>query len=238
MNEKLFNGKTEYYEQSRPSVSQEAIDYLFSLIPSGAVFADIGAGTGKFTSLIAERGNTIFAIEPNNDMHRVLSKKLYGFSNVTIFNTSAEATGIPSKSVDVVVTVTALHWFDLEKFRKECLRILKPNGIVFVIYNSQKDELRKVSMTPSNNTATEKFFNGKYVSVEFPNPMLYPGEKFIAYHLSHTAAPKPEDECYTTYLKGILEQFDRNSTNDRYLFDFVSVLYYDTDFFRHYSDEV
>ena len=169
-------------------------------------------------------------------MHRVLSKKLHDMPNVTILNTTAEATKIPSKSIDAIVAVTALHWFDLEKFRKECLRILKPNGIVFVIYNSQKDELKKVSMMSSNTTATEKFFNGRYVTVEFPNPMLYSREKYIAYHLSHASAPKLEDARYITYMKDILEQFDRSSTNGKYLFDFVSVLYYDEKFNHHFNE--
>lgn len=235
MNEELFNGKTEYYEKSRPVVSKEAVDYLCSLVPSDAVFADIGAGTGKFTSLIAERGNLIYAVEPNIEMHSVLTKKLGAYSNVIIFNTSAEATGIPSKSVDVVVTVTALHWFDLNQFCTECLRILKPDGVVVAIYNSRKDELKKKSRNHSVKTATDIFFDQKCETVEFLNPMLYSREKYIAYCLSHSTAPKPEDEYYCSYLENINAQFERNSINDTYLLDFVSVLYIDRDFIRNHS---
>ena len=77
MNEQLFTGKSGYYEMSRPKVSQSAVDYLCSIVPPDAVFADIGAGTGKFTSLIAERDYAIYAVEPNSEMHMVLKNKLH-----------------------------------------------------------------------------------------------------------------------------------------------------------------
>ena len=160
MNDHLFDGKVEYYEKSRPLVSQEAVKYLYSIIPSNAVFADIGAGTGKFTSLIADQGNLIFAVEPNIEMLSILTKKLQRYHNVKAIAAKAEDTMILDHSVDVVVTVTALHWFDLNAFRSECLRILKPGGIVVAIYNSQKNELRKKSDSYYCNTATDIFFEG------------------------------------------------------------------------------
>lgn len=237
MNEELFNGKTEYYENSRPAVCKNAVDFLYNLLPSNAVFADIGAGTGKFTSLIAERGNVIYAVEPNVEMHSVLTDKLGNYSNVKILNTSAEKTEIPSNSVDIVVVVTALHWFDLERFRAECLRILKPEGFVVVIYNSRKSELQKQANRPSEKTATDIFFDEKYEMIKFPNQMLYSCEQYISYHLSHASAPTPKDENYDTYLKRIISNFKQNSINNSYLFDFVSVLYIDKDFIKNHSQK-
>ena len=75
-----FTGKAQAYAEARPGYPDEAIEYICSLAPKNAVFADIGAGTGKFTSLIARSGNKIFAIEPNEDMrelpHSVSSMKM------------------------------------------------------------------------------------------------------------------------------------------------------------------
>ncbi len=161
MNEELFTGKTNFYEMARPKVSKEAVDYLCSLLPEDAVFADIGAGTGKFTSLIADRGYRIYAVEPNNDMYAVLYNKLSKYSNVELLNKSAEKTGILTGSVDAIVVVTALHWFDLEIFKKECLRILKPNGMVVIIYNSRKSELKKIDVHSKKLLLI--FFGGRIV---------------------------------------------------------------------------
>lgn len=229
MNEQLFTGKAEYYEKSRPMVAKDAIDYLCSIVPPDAVFADIGAGTGKFTSLIAERGYFVYAVEPNEAMYSVLYDKLKKISNVNIIFSSAENTKIPSHSVDAVVAVTALHWFNLDMFRAECLRILKPNGLVIAIYNSRREELRN-NIGNSSKNATQIFFNAKYQIVEFPNTKYYSYDEFVAYHLSHTTAPKPEDDAYKQYLKELDLTFKKYNIAGRYRFDFVSVLYFDREF--------
>jgi SAM-dependent methyltransferase len=48
---------------------------------------------------------------------------------------TAENTTLKDGIADFVTVAQALHWFDIEKFRAECKRILKPNGKVFVVYN-------------------------------------------------------------------------------------------------------
>lgn len=227
MNTQLFNGKMEDYERGRPEISHDALEYICSIVPENAVFADVGAGTGKFTSLIVERGYFVYAVEPNDDMRTVLAMKLQRASNIKILGTCAENTEIPAKSVDVIVAVTALHWFDLNDFKKECHRILKPEGVVIVIYNSRKTELRKVANDPTAKMMTKDFFNEGCEVVEFPNPQYYPRDNFIAYHLSHSSAPNPKDQMYSYYLKELNKQFDQNSINDKYFFDFVSIIYYD-----------
>lgn len=234
MNEELFTGKTNFYEMARPKVSKEAVDYLCSLLPEDAVFADIGAGTGKFTSLIADRGYRIYAVEPNNDMYAVLYNKLSKYSNVELLNKSAEKTGILTGSVDAIVVVTALHWFDLEIFKKECLRILKPNGMVVIIYNSRKSELKKIDVHSKKLLLI--FFGGENCDVfEFKNEQLYSREEFVAYYLSHSSAPNEGDEEYPAYVKEINALFDKNCTDDSYIFDFVSMLYIDKKFVEHNS---
>ncbi|MDR0294063.1 MAG: hypothetical protein LBH95_07930 [Oscillospiraceae bacterium] len=50
MNTDLFTGKAQAYASARPGYPDKAMAYIRSLCPPGAVFADIGAGTGKFTA--------------------------------------------------------------------------------------------------------------------------------------------------------------------------------------------
>lgn len=230
MQTQSFDGKSQQYEMGRPEVCLDALEYLLSIIPTNAVIAEMGAGTGKFTSLIAERGYNIYAVEPNDEMRKVLSDKLHKFPNVMILNTCAECTNIPYQSVDVVVAVTALHWFDLNAFRIECHRILKPGGIVVAIYNSRKSELLKVANDPTAKMETKEFFKGKCDIVEFPNPLYYTIDKFIAYHLSHSSAPRPSDHDYITVINNLNSKFNNHSINGKYLFDFVTIMYISNDF--------
>ena len=55
MNTEAFTGKAQAYTNARPGYPDEATEYICSLVKPDAVFADVGAGTGKFTSLIALR---------------------------------------------------------------------------------------------------------------------------------------------------------------------------------------
>ena len=47
--------------------------YIASLMPSDAVVADIGAGTGKFTVPLAQAGFEVLAVEPDADMRGELA---------------------------------------------------------------------------------------------------------------------------------------------------------------------
>jgi len=68
MNTKLFSGKAQAYADARPGYPDAVLEYIKSIVPTNAVFSDIGAGTGKFTALLAKGGYTIYAVEPNNDI--------------------------------------------------------------------------------------------------------------------------------------------------------------------------
>lgn len=90
MNTEKFTGKAAYYAQARPGYPETAIDYICALAPTNAVFADIGAGTGKFAELLAKRGYELFAVEPNADMREQLAETLKSFPNAKIVDGTAE----------------------------------------------------------------------------------------------------------------------------------------------------
>jgi len=135
MNTEAFTGKAEAYNKARPGYPEEAIEYIRSLVPPNAVFADIGAGTGMLTEQIAKGGHTVYAVEPNDDMRRILAITLAAYPNAEIVIGTAEETTLSDNSVDVVTCAQALGWFDLKVFRDECRRIGKRNAIVIAIHN-------------------------------------------------------------------------------------------------------
>ena len=206
MNTEVFTGKAEFYAKGRPGYPDTAMDYIISLVQQKAVFADVGAGTGKFTQLIAKRGVPIYAVEPNADMQEQLTAVLAPFVNTTIITGSAEATTLPDSSVNAIICAQALHWFDPGEFLKECKRIGKPDSIAIAVYN----------ITPGGNNAArhdravQAFFKNPTIR-EFPNPIFYTREKWLIYMTSHSHNPLPSDPNYAAHINEMNEIFDRES---------------------------
>jgi ubiquinone/menaquinone biosynthesis C-methylase UbiE len=105
--------------------------------------ADIASGTGIFTRLLLENGNSVFAVEPNPEMQEMGMHQLKSYDRFVPVAGTAEETTLGSGSVDFVTAAQAAHWFDLPRARAEFTRILKPQGWCVLIWNE-----RLTSSTP------------------------------------------------------------------------------------------
>src|SRR5216683_824394 len=129
-----FSDRVENYVRYRPGYPAEVLDLLRAecgLRPSHTV-ADIASGTGAFTRLLLENGNSVFAVEPNAAMREMGIAQLESFGSdrpVSVAGT-AEETTLRSASVDFVTAAQAAHWFDLPRARAEFARILRSGGPV------------------------------------------------------------------------------------------------------------
>ncbi len=139
---KRFSDRVEDYVKYRPGYPSELADYLHSRwgLDSGAVVADVGAGTGISSSLFLRRRHPVFAIEPNTEM-REKAIELLGMQPLfSALNGTAESTGLDDETIDLIVAGQAFHWFDQVATRKEFQRILKPGGVVALIWNERLTE--------------------------------------------------------------------------------------------------
>lgn len=203
-----FTGKAEAYAKGRPGYPKAVIDTIVGLKPKDVVFADIGAGTGKLTVKLAERGYSVFAVEPNADMRKQLVLTLAPYSNVKIIEGTAETTTLPDHSVDVLTVAHALHWFNLDAFRLECRRIVKPGGLVMAIYNLTPGG----KMIHVSKKVTDAFFTDP-ATWEIPNDMEYTRENWLAYIASQEEYPMPTDPGYDAHIAAINAAFDRDSVD-------------------------
>ena len=206
MNLDNFTGKAEAYAKGRPGYPKAAIDKILGLASADTVFADIGAGTGKFTVNLAERGYSMYAIEPNTDMRRELSTTLAPFTNVKIMDGTAEATTLPDHSVDILTVAHALHWFNLDAFRAECRRVIKPGGLIIAIYNHEPGK----EMTDFCKQTIDAFFTNP-TTWTFPNLIEYTRENWLAYIASQDDSPLPSDSGYDAHIATLNAAFDRDS---------------------------
>ncbi|MCU1521053.1 MAG: ubiquinone biosynthesis protein [Arthrobacter sp.] len=119
-----------HYERVRPGYPAASADWL---IPAGAEdAADIGAGTGKFTALLVERGLHTVAVDPSADMLEQLRRTLPGVAAV---EGTAEDTGLDAEAFDLVTVAQAWHWCDPLRASTETARILRPHGVLGLIWN-------------------------------------------------------------------------------------------------------
>ncbi|MCD0481265.1 class I SAM-dependent methyltransferase [Streptacidiphilus sp. ASG 303] len=128
------------YERSRPSYPLPALRGLADAVglEPGRTVVDLGAGTGKFTRLLALTGARVVALEPVAAMRGRLAELLPG---VEVGSGTAEATGLPDASADVVVAAQAWHWFRQEEALAEVERVLRPGGSLALVWNTFDDSV-------------------------------------------------------------------------------------------------
>lgn len=134
-----FSNRAVDYARYRPSYPREVLDVLHkwcNLQPLH-IIADIGSGTGLLSKLFLDHGNRVYGVEPNAEMRAAGEEFLQSYSAFASVEGSAEATNLPSDSVDFVAAGQAFHWFDPASTRSEFQRILKSEGRVIVIWNER-----------------------------------------------------------------------------------------------------
>jgi SAM-dependent methyltransferase len=129
-----FAGTVESYRRSRPSYPPDAVAWLVDAlgIGPGRTVVDVGAGTGKFTSLLAATGASIIAVEPIESMRAALVEELPA---VNALDGTAQSLPLADASVDAITVAQAFHWFDMPRALAEFARVLRVDGRLGVIWN-------------------------------------------------------------------------------------------------------
>lgn len=138
-----FGAEAAAYERGRPSYPPEAIDWL---LPDGdgtdrrtpLDVLDLGAGTGKLTTRLVERGLAVVAVDPVPEMLELLSGSL---PDTPALLGTAEDIPLPDDSVDAVLVAQAWHWFDPERAVREVARVLRPGGRLGLVWNNRDERL-------------------------------------------------------------------------------------------------
>jgi SAM-dependent methyltransferase len=131
-----FGSAAAAYERGRPSYPPEAIDWL--LPPGAQTVLDLGAGTGKLTTRLVERGLDVVAVDPLAEMLEVLSAAL---PDTPALLGTAEEIPLADNSVDAVLVAQAWHWVDPERAIPEVARVLRPGGRLGLVWNTRDERL-------------------------------------------------------------------------------------------------
>ncbi|MCR8643133.1 class I SAM-dependent methyltransferase [Paenibacillus sp. N1-5-1-14] len=234
MNEEKFSGKAEDYMRYRPSYPEELLDYLYSEVGFNQAHsvADIGAGTGIWSKLLASRNSSVICVEPNVDMLNMAKENLAHEPTCSFVKAPAEHTTLADHSVDYITVAQAFHWFEPALFKLECKRILKDNGKVVLVWNS-RDYTDQVTIECAemnqrfcpefkgfsggigdNPDVFDAFFsNGDYEFKVFNYDLTLDEESFIGRSLSASYAPHKTSSNYDEYVSELKNLFQRNSVN-------------------------
>ena len=230
-NKQLFSGKADDYFAARPGYPEALVNWMFEKVGDVKV-ADIGAGTGIFTLSLLKKFSSVAAVEPNADMRAKFSCYL---PDVQCIDGCAEATKLEASSIGLVTCAQAFHWFDEDKFKTECRRILSDRGKIAIVWNTsvktdfavERDEVCKAFCPRFAKGYAGKrsvaegdiFLREQYLEdVEyetFDNFHVMDKEAFSANMSSRSYAPCRGSAEYTAFMEKLHAVFDRYAVDGK-----------------------
>jgi SAM-dependent methyltransferase len=120
-----FNDVAAAYELGRPRYDEHATDAIAAAAGGGPRLLDVGAGTGRLSGPLLQKGFDVVAVEPLDAMRAILTRNIGADRALT---GRAEELPLPDASVDGAVCSDAWHWFDRPRAADELARVIKPGG--------------------------------------------------------------------------------------------------------------
>jgi SAM-dependent methyltransferase len=123
-----FSSNAATYAQFRPTYPPELYEFLLSLVSQKETAWDCGCGNGQVAGVLADYFNIVHGTDMSQQQldHAVLKP------NIRYSQAKAEESGLPGGSVDLITVAQAIHWFNIDGFYKEVIRVGKPGSIIAV----------------------------------------------------------------------------------------------------------
>jgi SAM-dependent methyltransferase len=138
-----FGAVAQLYDRVRPSYPEAAVRWALEPLGAGTHrIADIGAGTGIMTRLLAGLGQRAIAVEPDEQMRRQL---LATTRDVEVVPGRAESLPFADASLDGAIAAQAYHWFDRDRAHPELGRVIRPGGVFAAIWNDRDESVAWVT---------------------------------------------------------------------------------------------
>ena len=129
-----FDPVAEDYELGRAGWPPEVVEGV-----EGEVALDLAAGTGKLTRLLVEHFPHVIAVEPLDGMRAVLERVVPDAESLA---GTAEAIPLADAAVDAAFVAEAFHWFDAAAAARELARVIRPGGMLRLVFNVWKGPFR------------------------------------------------------------------------------------------------
>ncbi len=239
-----FGNRVENYAKYRPQYPKEVLEFFKTRLNLNKedVVADIGSGTGISSEIFLANGNSVYSVEPNENMRRQAEINLDGYAGFQSVNGTSEATGLLDNSCDFIVAAQAFHRFDPEKAKIEFMRILKSTGKVILIWNdrltTETDFLRDYDSLICNfgtdykkvnhkniNEDKIRFFLGSFEAFQFSNYQDLDFSGLLGRLASSSYAPNVDHPRYEEMKAALKNLFDRYNVNGVVRIEYSTLLY-------------
>lgn len=134
--------RIDYYQKNRPSYPQEILSILKNRygVHESQYVADVACGSGLFSKLMLKNHFEVIGVEPDEQMRDRAIQRLGKYEHFQLIEGTAASTGLPDNCVDMITVAQAFHWFDTPQTVKEFCRILKPGGLILLLWNERKTD--------------------------------------------------------------------------------------------------
>lgn len=236
----FFSSKADDYANYRPQYSAKAIEFIRTKmeLKPGSVVADIGSGTGIFSRQLLDNEFAVYSVEPNEEMRKQAESTLDSYEGFQSISGDATNTSLPDQFVELITAAQALHWFDLERGKREFLRILKPCRWLAVLYNMDPKDVPESAIA---DLRTEQYgwakVKGKrpdvnywygstdgFFSEEFSNPHQVDFEILLGRELSRSNAPSRDHPAFSSYESELRKVFESLENHGKATINYITTL--------------
>jgi ubiquinone/menaquinone biosynthesis C-methylase UbiE len=244
-----FSDRVEDYRKYRPGYPAAVLDHLAARCGLGpdSVVADIGSGTGILTANLLTRAARVHAVEPNAPMRKAAESDLASHPGFASVSGTAEATGLPAASVDLITAAQAFHWFDpaKAKAKAEFARILRKPGNIALLWNERhipkvgfqaaydkllKDHVGEYKESQARSGMAEEivaafYAPGKAERIDIPNGQDMDFATVQGRLLSASYCPKPGHPAHDLVMTVLKELFEAHQRGGKVRFEYTTRLF-------------
>ncbi|MBW4654740.1 MAG: class I SAM-dependent methyltransferase [Kaiparowitsia implicata GSE-PSE-MK54-09C] len=146
-----FAGHASDYVQYRPQYPAALYEFIASLVPSHTAAWDCATGNGQVALGLLPHFEHVYATDASAEQ----IANAFAHDRIIYSVGLAEASGLPTHSVEAVTVGSALHWLDPEPFHAEVYRVVKPGGAI-AAWCIERPTLPQAS--PSLQAALTRFY--------------------------------------------------------------------------------
>jgi len=216
-----FSTVASFYSQIR-TIDLDPINYIAKKLASKSkiVAADIGCGDGRYSIKLIEKLKnrmSLTCVDNNLEMLRQISQVSHYFQNLQTKYAFAEKLPFDDNSLDCIFSFNAIHHFKINEFAKECSRVLKNNGLLFVYTRLKEQNESNIwcKFFPDFSKKENRLFDNHSLTECISNQtgLNLTSSEFFQHNRSsdiRTLVSKAEKKHYSTFSLYTISEFEKS----------------------------